>query len=902
MKKKIIYGLIGVTIIVLGYLNYFTDEKLPEGGAPVITSNTKYENEEYRVEAKRQLDYLKTKETRFEFGELDILKDNTKMMADNIYIDKDNNVEFRKNIRGYTENGWEIQSDKLDYNKIKDEITTDEGIKAINAERDVSVASIIYKSDSKATYIDMEKDVTLTVGKISATGDKGNYQEANRVVTLEGNIKLGGTDNNNNPVGGNMKKLVYSMDSKTVESNEAFDVVYRGIKLLGERLLYKNISQALEITKNVSFETSDYKFNADKIIKEEGSNIVKIYGPIFGGNEEYQMNADEGTFNTEKKELYVYGNVKVVSKDNEELIAEQLILNDEKNTITAIGTEEKPVRYKSKDGIFITKNLIYNFSSNDLFVNEKYKVDGVQYDSEGEKGYYNTQTKIGHITNGYIFDKRENKKLSGNLLKIDELNEFYTGKGNVIYEDKQYILKAEDVEQNNKDGKGKIIGKYIMTIKDDNMSYYGDDATYDSVSGDFVDEGIVTVKGDNFETVGENLKYNSKTGEGDIKSEMVFTNTKNGTTVTGEKFSFQKDNYVKITGSIVIENESLIAKSIDGYYDLKKEEVEVPNEIIIKGKENNFDGKIERGVYKVNDGIFYGEKFIGKYEEYDLKSDKIHYRTEDGKVSMVNDAEIVSRLKDGHKVYGDRLEYSTNKEIVEAHNGYTIHYAKYIINGRDVIYNMQAGTLKGIGVDITSEEGDTFYANKVDGLMREMRIDFIGDARAKVVSQGDVTDFTGDFVRIYFKGIKNKLSPVRSEAKGNVVFIQRDKEAKAEYMEYDLEKEIVFAEKNVELYINDKDNGEISAKGDKGNIFLKNDTASLMGKVYIKNIDKENKITEAYGDNAQVDKKKNTLEFLGNVRIETVEGFMTADRATYNMDTKKAKAKGNVYVEYKNKK
>jgi len=899
MKKKIIYSLIGVAVIVLGYLNYFADEQLPEGNAPIETFNTRYENEEYRVEAKKQLDYLRTRETRFEFGQLELLKERTRMIADDIFIDSDNNIEFRKNIHGYTENGWEIQSEKLDYNKINDEITTDEGIRAINAERNVSIGSRIYKSDSRATYIDMEREVTLTVDKITATGDKGSYREDSGIVTLEGNIRLGGTDRNNNSIGGNMIKLAYNLETKTLESNEAFDIVYRGIKLLGERLLYEEFSQALEITDNVVFEVADYKVNADRIIKEEESTIVKIYGPIFGGNEESQMEADEGIYDIEKKELYVYGNVKIITKNNEELTSEQLVLNDENSSAIALGTEEKPVIFKSDDGILTTTNLIYNFANNDLFMNEKYKVDGVQYDSEGEKGYYNTVTKIGEITNGYILDKKENRKLSGSSLKIDELNEVYAGNGNVVYEDSQYILKAEEIEHINKDGKGKIRGKYIMSLKENNISYYGEDATYDSISGDFVDEGLIIVRGENFETVGENLRYNSKSGEGYFESEMLFTNTKNGTTITGEHFSFQKDNFVKISGSIVIESEKLVAKSVDGYYDLKKEEIDIPNEIIITGKENEFDGRIERGIYKVDEGIFYGEKFTGKYEEYDLESDKIHYSTIEGKISMIDNAEIVSRLENGNKIYGDRLEYSSDKEIVEAHSGYTIYYNKNIITGKDIVYNMQFGTLIGIEINILSEEGDAFYANEVDGLMREMRLDFIGDAKANVVSQGEAIDFTGDFVRIYFKGVKNKLTPVRSEAKGNVTFIQEGMEARAEYMEYDLEKEIIFAEENVFLHTKDEKDGEITARGDKGNVFLKNDTASLMGKVYVKNIDLYKKVTEAYGDNAKIDRGKNTLEFLGNVRIEASEGFVTAERVIYNMETRKVNAKGNVYVEQK---
>lgn len=902
MKKKIIYILIGIVILILGYLNYFRDENLPDSGAPIITINTKYENDEYKVEAKKQLDYLKTRETKFEFGKLLILKDNTKMNAENISIDKENNLQLRNNIKGYSENGWEIESEQIDYNKNKDIITSELGIKAINKEKNLTVFGEKYLSDSKISYIKLEKNVKLTVGKLFAVGDKGDYDEKSQIITMEGNIKLGGTDNNENPVGGNLKKLSYNMEKKTVESNESFDLLYRGIKLLGEKILYNDTSESLEITKNVAFEASGYKIYADKIIKEEESNIVKIYGPIFGGNDEYQMNGNEGYFDTEKKELYIYGDVKIISKDKEELTGEQIILNDEKNTVTVIGTKEKPVIYKSKDGVFTTSNLVYNFSNKEVFLNDYYKVDGVRYDSEGEKGYYNTEKKSGYVINGYIFDKVEHKKLNGNLLQLDAVEEYYVGKGNVIYEDKQYILTSEEVEHNNKLGNGKIVGNYVMTLKENSISYHGSDATYNSVTGDFIDDGLVTVKGENFETVGENLKYNSQTGEGYIESQLVFQNTKNGTTITGEKFSFQKDNFVKITGAIVIENEQLIAKSNDGYYDLKKEIVDIPNEIVITSKDKTFDGTIEKGVYKVNDGIFYGETFIGKYNEYDIESEKVNYSTKDGKISLINNAQIISRNPNGHKVYGNRLEYSTSNEIFEAHNGYTAHYNNYIVNGVNIIYNMKAGILKGNKMDIISDSGDTFSADKISGLMKEMRVDFIDNAKAFINSQGEPTNFDGDFVRVYFKNVNKKYSPVRSEARGNVNFIQKDKKASAEYIEYNIDKKILFAQDKVDLYTNDKENGEIFAKGNKGTMFLNNDVATLAGKVYIKNIDSEKKITEAYGDNGKMDRKSGIIEFLGQVKIKNDEGYLTADKATYNIKTKKAKASGNVYVEYKDKK
>ena len=72
------------------------------------------------------------------------------------------------------------------------------------------------------------------------------------------------------------------------------------------------------------------------------------------------------------------------------------------------------------------------------------------------------------------------------------------------------------------------------------------------------------------------LTYNNKNGTGELQSKISFKNTENGTTVTGDKLLFQKDNYMELIGNLVINSEKIVAKSTRGKYNLKDEKVYIP--------------------------------------------------------------------------------------------------------------------------------------------------------------------------------------------------------------------------------------------------------------------------------------------------------------------------------------
>lgn len=66
-KKKIIYIVMGVIVVVLGYFNYFGfDKEVGDIKKIVEIINVVYESDDYYVEVEKEIDYLDEKESKFE--------------------------------------------------------------------------------------------------------------------------------------------------------------------------------------------------------------------------------------------------------------------------------------------------------------------------------------------------------------------------------------------------------------------------------------------------------------------------------------------------------------------------------------------------------------------------------------------------------------------------------------------------------------------------------------------------------------------------------------------------------------------------------------------------------------------------------------------------------------------
>src|SRR3712207_2636728 len=158
-KKAWIYSGIGAVALVAGYFNYFGEDKKLDTLKKVIeTSNAIYKSADYFVEAKKQIDYVDDKETKFEVAKA-IVKGMT-LSGDNVVIDKLRNLVLKNNILGVSENGWKFNASELRYNKATDEIISEAGVAAINEKKGIHLEGKKFLTTTSMSHILLDRKST----------------------------------------------------------------------------------------------------------------------------------------------------------------------------------------------------------------------------------------------------------------------------------------------------------------------------------------------------------------------------------------------------------------------------------------------------------------------------------------------------------------------------------------------------------------------------------------------------------------------------------------------------------------------------------------------------------------------------------------------------------------------
>lgn len=891
-KKKIVYGIIFIVVIVLGYLNYFGDEgELGKAEQVIETSNVTYKNEDYVVEAQLQKDYIKENETGFEKAKAKV--NDMLISGDNVFIDKVRNLALKNNILGISPNGWSFKAESVDYNKLKDEIKSTTGVTAINEEQGIKISGQNFTTDSKMSYIELTQGVVLENESVALKGDKGEYDDLTKIVVLSNNITLEGRGENVGLVDGHFKTLRYNSDSRILEAWEPFDTTYKGVKLSAESLYFKEDTEALKVSKNVVIEANGFKIYVDRLDKAGNSSILKIAGKIKGSDGTYSFEGDKGEYNTESKVLTILGNIKGSSTKGEKIAGDRLVYDTNSKLMTLSG--EKNVKYSSADGELITKVFNYNSETKEMSTDGAYTFSGTKYESKGKNLYYNGESKDVKITEGYLLDKEKKQKLSGDKIAYNTDTQDSSVIGKAFMEDEKYSLSSESIIYTGADKNAKINGNYIVKAQDSGMKFQGKDATYNQESGEFLSAGSVKLQNENYIANGTDLTYNTKTGLGKLGSSIEIVNPKDNIRITGDTFSFKNGEYLEIAGNLHMEGEDVIVDSERARYSLKDKNIYIPEKIDFKSKDGKTYGIMSKGVYYTESSKFVGDNFNGKSNTATLTSRKMTYFSQGEKALF--QGKVV--MKDTDSTFrGESVEYYPKTETVKSLEKYTINYKDFTFKGDNGVFNNKSGILDGNKSDITTANGDRFISDKVHGNLNEMIMDFTGNVNGHVNDNGVITTFSGEFSRVYFKN-SGKYEILRSEVRENAVFIQGDKKLKSDYIEIDSNRRLVFSKENTELTLVDAVNGETVIKSAVAEVDIDKDMATLIGNVQIKNNNSEYGLTNVTADRGIIRQKAGTVELIGHVEIENNESIVQADRGIYDMNSKKIKASENVYVDYK---
>lgn len=893
-KKKIAYRVIIVAVLVLGYFNYFGNEKKIEKKEEVVeTTGAIYDTDGYHIEADKQKDFLKTNETTFEKAKAII--DGMVLTGDNAFLDAGKNLLLKSNILGKSLNGWEFETQEAKYNKENGEVESTIGVTAINKAEGIEVSGKNFKSDTKMENVVLSGDVKFKTKNMTLSAENAKYNDKDKVINIEGNSFLSGSNfgSGSGILSGNFKGLKYDTKTNVLSTSNSFMLDYNGIKLYGDDLILNDKTESFKISKNVYVLADGYKIDMESITSDGGDSI-NFNGKISGTNGTYSFKGDDGVYNKVTRKFVLKGNVQGSDKNGGKLITDMAIYATDTKELELIS--DKNVEYTSPENKILTKNLIYLTETGELYLKDGYTYFSEKYNSKGENFFYNKITGKGYVLKGSIKNNVENQYASGNRVDFDRQEDSYLVDGDAYFEDNNYIFESQKIDYLGKKGFVYLPDKYILKRKKEKDTFEGLKGEYNLTTEVFKSFGqFKYVSTDNI-VEGVNLDFNQKTGLGLVEKDLVAFDKKGETKIITISGEFKENEFVKVKDKLVLKSGDIIANANSADYQIKDQKIYIPGEIIFEDTVKKSSGKMYNGVYETDKKVFTGEKFNGKDVKNTLKSDIIKYFTSQGNFVLEKNAEIKDEKT---TLKGDQLEYNKNTEIAKSPKAFEIKYDDYDIFGSSGTLDKKTSHLTGNNVLIKSKLNEEFKGDRVDGTLDNMNLDFIGNVSGRIYQDGVPVNFKGDFVRAYFKkDAQGKNQIQRVEIRKNAVIEKEGTTLYSDYLEIQPEKKLVFGKDNTKAVLKDKDGTITTVTSNMMTGNLNTEIVDLVGKVVIVRKDKD-KTLNATSTKAKIKNKDNIIELRGNVVVDDGESVITSDEADYNTKTNKVKARGNVFVDYK---
>ncbi|MDX8336350.1 LPS export ABC transporter periplasmic protein LptC [Candidatus Cetobacterium colombiensis] len=893
-KKKLAYKIVIAALLVLGYLNYFGDEKKVEKKDEVIeTTGAVYDTDGYHIEADKQKDFLKTDETMFEKAKA-ILNGMT-LTGDNALVDAGKNLLLKTNIFGKSLNGWEFETQEAKYNKEKGEVESNVGVKAINKEEGIEISGKNFKSDTKMENVFLSGDVKFKTKNVTLSAEDAKYNDQDKIVNIEGNAFLSGTDfgDGSGILSGDFKGLKYDTKTNLLTTSNSFMMDYNGIKLYGDDLVLNDKTEAFKISKNVYILADGYKINMESITSDGGDNI-NFNGKIDGTNGIYSFKGNDGVYNKITKKFVVKGDVEGSDTSGGKLLADMAIYSTDTKELELIG--DKNIEYTSLENKILTKNLIYLTETGELYLKDGYTYFSEKYESKGQSFFYNKNTGKGYVIKGNIKNLLDNQYASGDRVDFDREEDSYLVQGNAYFEDSDYIFESQKIDYLGKKGYVYLPEKYTLKRRKDKDTFEGLKGEYNLTTEVFKSFGAFKYVGKDNIIEGVNLDFNQKTGIGNVEKDLVAFDKKGETKIVSSTGEFKQNEFVKVKDKLVLTSGDIVANANSADYEIKEGKVFIPGEITFEDTVKKSSGKMYNGVYQTDKKILTGENFTGKDMKNALKSDIIKYFTNEGNIILEKNAEIKDEKS---TIKGNQLEYNKNTEIAKSPKPFVIKYNEYDIYGQNGTLDKKTSHLTGKDVLIKSKLNEEFKGDSVDGTLDNMNLDFIGNVSGRIYQDGVPVNFKGDFVRAYFKKDndgKNRIQ--RVEIRKNAVIEKEGTTLYSDYLEIQPEKKLVFGKDNTKAVLKDKDGTVTTVTSNMMNGNLNTEVIDLVGKVVIVRKSKD-KTLNATSTKAKIKNKENLVELRNNVYVDDGESIITADEADYNTKTNKVKARGNVFVDYK---
>ena len=880
-KKKIIYIAMGAIAVVLGYFNYFgSDKEVGDIRKIIETINAVYESDDIHVEAEKEIDYIDEKESKFEKAKATI--QGMLLSGDNAFLDKDKNLTLDTNILGISPNGWEIKASELKYNKETQELISVKPMYAKNEEKGIEVLANKFKTTISMDNITLEDGVVIKNKLFSILADKANYNNANKTIVLEGNIRLSNrigdigdintlkdikdiqnsdVNKTDKEMSGTFEKVYFNLDERNLYATDGFDLKYDEVGLKGKNIVLNEITQSFKVTDDVKFTYQDYIFDVNYIEKEPNSDIINVYGQIKGGNPIYSVLADKGEYNINDKKVRIFGNVDITSTKGENLKLDNFIYSSETKEMDMYGNK---IKYTSPDNNLEAEYIHYNTITKEVTTNKP-------FDSWNAKGEGLTGTSIVYNLGTKDFYSKEN-------ITVKNKDYGLTTK-NVTYKEETGILTApEPYEIKSNSGDSTINGKSI---------------TYNKKTGELVSPGEIIVNDKGTIIKGHDLVYNNISGLGKIQGPIPFENKADNMSGIAKELIIKKGDYVDLIGPIKARRETTNMEFANARYSYKDELIYVNTPVKFNDPVSSMVGSVSSATYSPKDSILRGTNFNMKEPDRSARAENIVlYNKDERKLELVGNAYISSG---NDNISGPKIVYYLDTKDAETPTNSVIHYDQYTIKSSYAKVNRESGAVFAKNADVKSIDGNEFSANQAKGNTNDV-VHFTGNVKGKSKQkEGDVF-FTGDKADLYMSKVDDKYQAKKVIIDTKSTFTQLNRRIDSNYLELDLIKKEVYAKKNPVLTIDDGPKGNTLVKADDVTGYIDKELIKLNKNVYVKNINEKKEETVLTADRGTVTREM--ADVYDRVKIVTKDSVTTANEGHYDIVNRKIRAKGNVHVDY----
>jgi lipopolysaccharide export system protein LptA len=679
MKKRLGYILAIGAILVVGYLNYFGNEKeIKSVPKQIETVNPTYKKDGYLIQGDKQIDNPELDESYFEKG-IAKLK-GMELSGENILLDANKNLAVRENVVGKSESGWKLFSQELNYLKNMDLLYTEKGIRAIS-EKGAELLGDIFRSDSQMETVQLLGNISLKDGDTLVKAKRAEYSESTKILTLTEDVTLS-TLEEGKIVLAHLENAKYNLDTGILYSTSPFTVDYNQVKLFADSFWYDKATQDFKIENQPLIEAGGYKIKIAEIFQKGGSDIVELVGKINATDGKNSFTGESGTYNTGTGILTI-DNFSEVSDPNRVFTAKEAIYHRENGDILLkegelldkekgergefplifgnregeIFTSKGNIRYYTGNRILKTDILFYHRDSRDVELPNLYTVEDEKGEEvfTGKSGRY-TFSDNKFRTPGEVVYKSPERTMTGQELVYDtdtgvgviERNIRVTGNDGAILTANRARLKREEQME--------LLGN-LKLVQGDNI-LNSQKGIYNLKDGKFYIPQKLYFTTPEYKGVAEKGSYfpDSKT----FLLETVELNSKKGLLLTGDKFTLfteEKDGKMEISKVVGDESTKTKISNEKATTQITSQSVEA----FPKSQEVIFTGEVL--LKSVNQK---GEHTTGTGEQGFLRGEKKEFELT-GNPKVENEKAVLT---------GDRIIYNMESNKVKALGNVLIDYKK----------------------------------------------------------------------------------------------------------------------------------------------------------------------------------------------------------------------------------